>query len=63
MTFYRLGKLAGKFNRNLTPYEIENCKKDILVFDGDNCVSNGLDFLLKFKREGRRTIFNQNFRI
>ena len=56
MTFYRLGKLAGRYNRDLTPYEIENCKKDTLVFDGDNCVSNALDFCLKVKGEERKTI-------
>ena len=28
MTFYRLSKLAGKYNSNLTPYEIEESKKD-----------------------------------
>ena len=27
MTFYRLSKLAGRYNRDLTPYEIEKCKK------------------------------------
>ena len=43
-TFYRLNKLAGRYNRDLTPYEVEKSKKDTLVFDGDNCVSNALDF-------------------
>ena len=49
MTFYRLKKLAGRYNRDLTPYEMENCKKDILAFDGDTCVSNAFDFLIKLK--------------
>ena len=44
MTFYRLSKLAGRYKRDLTPYEKDKSKKDILVFDGDNCVSNALDF-------------------
>ena len=35
--FYRLSELAGKHDRhNLPPYEIDNCKKDTLVFDGEN---------------------------
>ena len=29
--------------------QIEQCKNDTLVFEGDNCVSNSSDFLLKFK--------------
>ena len=54
MTFCRLSKLAGNYNRDLTPYEIGNCKKDTLVFDGDICVSHSLDFLLNFKGEERK---------
>ena len=51
--FFRLSKLAAKYYRALTPYEIEKCKKDTIVFDGDNCVSNALDFRLKLKVEER----------
>ena len=29
-------------------------KKVTLVFDGDNCVTNALDFCLKFKGEERK---------
>jgi len=54
MTFYRLTKLAGRYNCDLTPYGIENCEKDTLVFDGYNCVGNALDFSLKFKGEERK---------
>ena len=50
-SFCRLSILAGKYNRDLSPYEIEKCKKDTSVFDGGNCISNALDFLLKFKGE------------
>ena len=29
MTFYGLGKLAGKYDLdNLTPYEVDKCKKN-----------------------------------
>ena len=59
MIFYRSSKLAGKYNRGLTPYEIENVKKDTFVFDGSNCISNALNFLLKFKGEPRKTITNK----
>ena len=54
MTFSRLSKLAGRYNRNLTPHEIEKCKNDTFVFDGDNCVANEIDFLLIFKGEERK---------
>ena len=52
--FYRLSKLAGRYNRELTTYELEKRKKDTIVFDGDNCVTNALDFCLKLKGEGRK---------
>ena len=53
MTKYRLSKSAGRYDRNLTPYEIEKCKRDTLVFDGVFCVNNALDFLIKLKGEER----------
>ena len=56
MTFYRLSNLAGRYNCDLTPYEIEKCKNETLVFDGDNCVNNALVFLLKTKGEERKVI-------
>ena len=53
MTFHRLSKLAGRYNRDLTPCELEKCRKDTLVSDGDNCITNASEFLLKFKEEQR----------
>ena len=44
--FYRMSKLAGKYNRELTPYELEKCKKDTIAFYIDNCVTNALDFCI-----------------
>ena len=49
--FYRLSKLAGRYNRDLNHDEIEKCKKDTIAFDGDNCVEKVLDFCLKLKTE------------
>ena len=48
---YRLSKLAGRYNRDLTPDELDKCRKDTIVFDGDNCVEKALDFCLKLKEE------------
>ena len=49
--FYRLSKLTGRYNRDLTPYELDKCKKDTIAFDGDNCVEKALDFCPKLKGE------------
>ena len=49
--FYRLSKLARRYNCDLTRDEIEKCKKDTIAFDGDNCVEKALDFCLKSKGE------------
>ena len=54
ISFYRLSKIAGRYNRDQTREDLDKCKKDNLVFDGDNCISNALDFLLKSKGEERR---------
>ena len=49
--FYRLSKLAGKYDRDITPNELENRSKDTIAFDGHNCVEKPLDFCLKLKGE------------
>ena len=54
ISFYTLSKLAGKYTRDLTANETEKCRKDTLVLDGDNCITNALDFLLKFRGDERK---------
>ena len=54
VSFYRLSKLTGRYNCDLTPYEIDKCKNDTFVFDGDDCIIKALDFSLKFKGEARK---------
>ena len=49
--FYRLSKLAGRYKLDLTPDELEKCRKDTTAFDGVNCVEKVLDFCLKLKGE------------
>ena len=49
--FYRLSKLAGRYNRDLTHDEILKCKTDSIAFDGDNCVEPALGLCLKLKGE------------
>ena len=41
-SFYQLSKVAGRYNRNLSTYRIEKCKKDTFAFDGDSCISKVL---------------------
>ena len=54
-----MSKISGRYNRGLTDYQLDKCKKDTIVFDGDNCVSNALNFCLKLKREGRKDFTNK----
>ena len=49
--FYRLSKLAGKYNRDKTSNELDKCRKDTIAIDGDDCVEKALDFCLKLKGE------------
>ena len=49
--FYRLSKLAVRYNRDLPLEEIEKCKKDTIPFDGDNSVEKVLDFCFKLEGE------------
>ena len=54
ISFYRLSKLSGGYNRDLTSDETDKCKKDTIAFDGDNSVSKALDFCLKLAGEERK---------
>ena len=50
--FYRLSKLAGNYDKEeITPYELEKCRNESIVFAGDNCMTKALDFSLKLKGE------------
>ena len=59
ISFYRLSKIAGRYDRDQTREELEKCKKDSIVFDGDSCIEKALDFCLKLKREERKTVNNK----
>ena len=61
--FYRLKKLAGRYNRDLTSDETEKCKKDNIAFDGDNCVEKAFDYCLKLKADEYKDKKRQSFRI
>ena len=54
MTFYRLSKIAGRYQRDPTKEELKKSIDDTIAFPGDNCISNALDYLLKLKGEERK---------
>ena len=54
ISFYRLCKTAGRYNRELTRDEIDRCKKETIAFMGDDCIGNALDFCSKLKGEDRK---------
>ena len=54
MTFYRLSKIAGRYNRDPTPEELQKSINDTIAFSGDDCINNALDYLLKLKGEERK---------
>ena len=59
MTFYRLRKIAGRYQRDPTQEELQKSINDTMAFSGDNCINNALDYLLKLKGEEKRTVNNK----
>ena len=54
MTFYRLSKIASRYERDPTQEELQKSINDTIAFSGDNCINNALDYLLKLKGEERK---------
>ena len=54
MTFYRLSKIAGRYERDPSQEELQKSIDETIAFAGDNCIGNALDFCLKFKGEERK---------
>ena len=52
ISFYRLSKLAGRYDRDPTKNELEKSIQDTIVFAGEDCISNALDYCLNLKGEG-----------
>ena len=51
---YRLIKLSGKYNRDITEQEYQKCLKDCIVFKGLDNINEMLDYVLQFKGEPKR---------
>ena len=47
ISFYRLSKISGRYNRDQTSDELDKCRKDTIAFDGANCIEKALNFCLK----------------
>ena len=54
MTFHRLSKIAGRYERDPTQEESKKSIDDTIAFAGDNCIKNALDYCLKLKGEERK---------
>ena len=59
MNFYRLSKIAGRYERDPTQEEFKKSIDDTTAFAGDNCIGNALDFCLKLKGDERK-VKNKN---
>ena len=60
---YRLSKISGKYNRDVTQREYEKCTEDCIVFEGTDNINKLLDYVLQFKGEAKKVnkkIVNQN---
>ena len=58
MTFDRLSKIAGRYERDPTQEELQKSIDDTVAFTGDTCNGNALDFCLKLKG-GERKVKNK----
>ena len=54
ISFYRLIKISGRYNRDLPPFELGKWRKGTVTFGGENCVETALDFCLKLKGEKQK---------
>ena len=54
MTFYRLSKITGRYERDPTKEELKKSIDDTIAFAGDNCFNKALYFCLKIKRDERK---------
>ena len=51
---YKLSKLSGKYNRDISEQQYQKCLNDCVVFKGINCVDEMLDHVLSFKGEPKK---------
>ena len=54
LSFYRLSKVSARYERDQLFEELNKCRKDAIVFEGDICFESALDFCLKLKGDERK---------
>ena len=66
ISFCRIIKRAGRYERDPTQKELEKSIKDTIAFAGDKCISNALDYCLKLKgdeRQNKNKIVENNLQL
>ena len=48
---YRLGKISGKYYRDISEKEYQKCVTDCIVFKGLDNINKFLDYVLQYKGE------------
>ena len=51
---FKIDKISGENNRDVTKRECEKCRNGCVVFNGVNCFNEMLDHVLEFKGKGKR---------
>ena len=51
---YRLSKISGKYYRDMSEKEYQNCLNDCIVFKGLDIINKMLDYVLQFEGEPKR---------
>ena len=51
---YRLGKISGKYYRDISEKEYQKCLNDCIVFKGLDNINKMLDYVLQYKGEPKR---------
>ena len=53
---YRLSKISGKYYRDISEKEYQNCLNDCIVFKGLDNINKMLDYVLQYKGEPKRIV-------
>ena len=51
---YKLSKISGKYQRDISEQDYQKCLNDCVVFKGTDCINEMLDHVLSFKGEPKR---------
>ena len=51
---YKLCKISGKYNRDISEQEYQKSLNDCVNFKGTNCINEKLDHVLAFKGEPKK---------